>query len=117
MLSVEIRIGGHYGIKAGRNGRSALRYILPAFRGWCSGFGRTRRRVGAALRQGHDLLTGRAAHRVPRRIRIVGWPLAAGTLAQDTAQSQENEHCEGEENDGVDVEHFGHSFAIATSGQ
>jgi hypothetical protein len=38
-------------------------------------------------------------------------------LAQDTAQSQKNKYCESQENDGVDVEHVGHSLAIATSGQ
>ena len=62
-----------------------------------------------ALRQRHDVVVGRGAQRIApgHRLMLVGRarrPRAAGPLPEDAAQPQENEHCEHEEYDGVDVE-------------
>ena len=48
-----------------------------------------------------------------RRIRVVGRPLAAGALAQNAAQPQENEYCERQEDDGVNIEHVFYSLGVA----
>ena len=69
-----------------------------------------RRAVSArAIGQSDDLVCGRP-HRFARRIGIVRRPLPAGALAEHAAQSQEDEHRERQENDGVDVEHVSHAF-------
>ena len=73
--------------------------------GGAASTGRADCRLGRARRQGHDLVGRRAAHRVARRIGIVGRPLPPGPLAQNAAKPQENEYGERQEDDGVDVEH------------
>ena len=54
--------------------------------------------------------SGRRPHRLARGIGIVRRPFPAGALAEHAAQPQENEHCERQENDGVNVEHVSHAF-------
>ena len=71
--------------------------------------GRFRRAIGQVT-----TLSRRRPHRLARRIGIVGRPLAPGALAQHAAQAQEDEHCERQEYDGVDVEHVSHAFGYRT---
>ena len=85
------------------NGRSARRRL--------GGLGR---RIGAARRQAHHLVVGRGARGLARRIGIVRRPLASGALAKHAAQPQENEDCERQEDDGVDVEHVAHALGLSS---
>ena len=72
--------------------------------------GRFRRgRFSVTIGQRNDFF-GRRAHRFARRVRIVRRTLPAGALAKHASQSQEDEHCERQENDGVDIEHVSHAF-------
>ena len=116
MLGVETRIRADDRIETRRDGRSALGNILPALGRRLRDFDRPRRRFGRSRRQRHDLVACRAAHGIARRIGIVGRPFAAGALAQDAAQPQENEDRKRQKDDGVDVEHVGHSFGSASGG-
>ena len=65
-----------------------------------------------ARRQRDHVVVARGAGCLARRIRIVGRPLATGALAQHTAQPQENEHCERQKDDGVDVEQVAHALGL-----
>ena len=65
-----------------------------------------------ARRQRDHIVVARGAGRFARRIGVVGRPLAPGALAQHAAQPQENEHCEREEDDGVDVEQVAHALGL-----
>ena len=80
--------------------------------------GRRRCRLGRPRRQGHDLVGRRASHRVAGRIGIIGRPLAAGALPQNAAKPQENEYCERQEDDGVNIEHVSIlSASLSASGR
>ena len=117
-LASKRRIRRRDGVEPRRHARPTLGDSLPAVRGrgsdldWprCCCLGRSRR-------QGHDLVVRRAAHRIACRIRVVGRSLAAGALSQDAAKPQENEHCERQEDDGVDIEHVSYLSASRMAGR
>jgi hypothetical protein len=73
------------------------------------GGGRFRRAVG----QRHDFVR-RRPRRLARGVGIVRRPFPAGALAEHAAQPQENEYCERQKNNGVDVEHVSHAFGNRT---
>ena len=66
-------------------------------------------RFGRTIRQRYNFFRCRS-HWFAGRIRIIRRTLPASTLAQHASQSQEDEDCECQENDGVDVEHVSHAF-------
>jgi hypothetical protein len=74
---------------------------LGRFGGLLGGIGRS------AARQGHHLVVG--ADGIARGIRVVGRPFPAGALAQNASEAQENEHCERQEDNGVNIEHVSHA--------
>jgi len=67
------------------------------------------RRFGGATRQGYDIIVGRAAHRIARRIGIVRRPFSARALAKHAAEAEEDEHRQRQKDDGVDIEHVARS--------
>ena len=67
-------------------------------------------RIGLAGRQRHNLVTGRAAHGIARRIGIIRRPFPPGPLPQNTAQPQKDEDGERQEDNGVDIEHVLHAL-------
>src|SRR4029077_12709415 len=76
MLAVERLVLAGDGIKPGGHRRSSLGDSLPALRR-LGAFGRLWRSLRGAAGQRYDVIVGRAAHRVARRIRIVRRPLPA----------------------------------------
>ena len=110
-LAIETRIGGDDGVEPGGNRRARLRNALPAFAGRDRRVGSAGllRRIRRAVRQRHDLFRGRP-RRLARGIRIVRRALAAGALTEHAAQAQENEHCERQEDNRINIEHVLHAF-------
>ena len=115
MLGIEICVGRRDRIEPRRDRRAAFGDALPALARAPEPARRSWRGFRRARRQGHDLVGRRAAHRVARRIRVVGRPFAAGALAQDAAKPQENEYCERQKDDGVDV--VSNTFDILSASQ
>ena len=109
MLGVEIGSGGGDRIEAGGDGGAGLGDALPALDRLGGRGRRLRGGFRRAIGQGDDFFR-RRPHRLARGIRIVRRALAAGALAEHAAQAQEDEHCERQEYDGVDVEHVSHAF-------
>ena len=115
MLGVEARLLARNRVEAGRDGRAGFGDPLPAL-------GRFRRLdrllggLGGAAGQRDDVVVGRPAHRIARRIGVIRRPLSAGALAEHAPQAQEDEHCQRQENDGVDIEHVSHALvAVVTT--
>src|ERR1700681_2511582 len=69
-------------------------------------------RFRRARRQGNYLVVCRVADGIRRRIGVIRRALAGGPLTEHAAQPQEDEYCQRQEDDGVNVEHV-YAFAAA----
>ena len=109
MLGIEISVGGNDGVETRREHGAGFGDALPAL-ARRDRFGRLHRgRFRRSIGQGDDFFSRRSP-RLARGVRIVWWPLPAGTLAEHAAQAQEDEYRQRQEYDGVDVEHVSHAF-------
>src|SRR5215831_7513145 len=110
VFGIEIGISPCDGVEAGRNCRAGFSDTFPAVRRHFRWLSRLRGSCfGVTIRQRDDLFR-RGTNGFARRIGIVRWTLPASALAEHASQSQENEHRECQENDGVDIEHVSHAF-------
>src|SRR4029453_7806073 len=98
----------------GRDGRAWFGNSLPTFARSIRLLGRLGcRRFCRAIRK-RNYFFCRRSYGLAGGIGIVRWTFPACTLAHHAAQSQEDENCERQENDGVDVEHVSHAFGYRT---
>jgi hypothetical protein len=109
MLGVEGLVFPHQRIEPDRHRRAGLGNALPAL-GRLRRLDRLLRRLGGTPGQGHHVVVGRAPHRVAGGVGIIGRPLAPGALTQHASQAQEDEHCQRQKDDGVDIEHVSHAL-------
>src|SRR5262249_31236851 len=109
MLGLESLVLGRDRIQAPGDRGVRLRNSLPAIgrsgvlRGFCGSF------RWATARKRDNLVVASRTRALARRVGVVRRSLTPRALAQDAAQSQKDEHCECQEDDGVDVKHVLHA--------
>ena len=108
---IEARVLRHHGIETERSGRALLGDALPPVGRFRVG-GRGGSGFSLARRQRDHIVVARGAGRFARRIGVIGRPFAPGALAQHAAQPQENEHCERQKDDRVDVEQVARALGL-----